>query len=52
MAEIRGQALMFRRDVGTKSDKGSLCRMKTKEIMKIYLREVSDIGIKITLQRL
>ena len=50
MVEIRGQALMFRRSVGPKSDEVSLCRMKAKEIMRIYLCEVSDIGFKIKLQ--
>ena len=49
--EIRERALMFRRGVGTKNDKGSRCRMKTIEIMRIYSREVSDIGIKTMLQR-
>ena len=52
MVDIRGQDLMFRRSVGPKIDEGSLCRMKKKEIMRIYLREVSDIGFKIKLLRL
>ena len=43
---------MFSRDEGTKSDKGSILRISTKERMRIYLREVSDIGSKIMLQRL
>ena len=37
---------MFRRGEGTKNDKGSLYRMNMKEIMRIYLREVSDNGSK------
>ena len=37
---------MFRRGVGPKNEKGSLRRMNMKEIMRIYLREVSDIGSK------
>ena len=41
---------MLRRGVGTKNDKGSRCRMKTKDITMIYLREVSDIGSKTMLQ--
>ena len=47
MVEIRGRALMFSRGEGPKSDKGSLRRMKIKDIMRIYLREVSDIGCKL-----
>ena len=50
MVEIRGRALMFSRGEGLKSDKGSLHRMKIKDIMRIYLREVSDIGCRIMLQ--
>lgn len=48
--EIWGRSLIFRRGVGTKNDKGSRCRMKTKDITRIYLREVSDIGSKTMLQ--
>ena len=51
MVEIRGQALMFRRTVGPKNGKGYLHRMNTKERMRIYLLEVSDIGSKTMLQR-
>ena len=50
--EIRGRDLMFSRGEGPKSDKDSLHRMNMKEIMKIYLREVSDIGSKSMLQKL
>ena len=50
MVDIRGQDLMFRRSVGPKSDEVSLCRMKAKEIMRIYLCEVGDIGSKSMLQ--
>ena len=50
MVEIRGKTFVFRRSVGPKSDEVSLRRMKAKEIMRIYLREVSDIGFKIKLQ--
>ena len=50
MLEIRGQALMFIRGVGPKNDKGYLHRENMKEMMRIYLREVSDIGSKTILQ--
>ena len=50
MVEIRGRSLMFSRGVAPKIDKGFLRRMKMKEIMRIYLREVSDIGSKSMLQ--
>ena len=43
---------MFSRGEGPKSDKVSLCRINMKRIMRIYLREVSDIGSKSMLQRL
>ena len=52
MVYIRVQALMFSRVEGPKSGKGSLLRMKIKEIMRNYLREVSDILSKSMLQRL
>ena len=44
--EIEGRALMFSRGEVTKIDKGSLHMIQIKEIMRIYLREVSDIGRK------
>ena len=37
---------MFRRGMGTKNDKFSHRSMKMKEIMRIYLCKVSDIGSK------
>ena len=43
---------MFRVGVGPQNGKGYLRRIKRKEIMKIYLREVSNIGSKTMLQRL
>ena len=43
---------MFRRGEGPKNDKCSLRRISIKEKMRIYLREVSDIGSKTMLQRL
>ena len=46
MVEIRGQALMFSRGEIPKSDKGSLRRMNMKEIIRMFLREVSDFGSK------
>ena len=42
---------MSRRGLETENDKGSRRRMKSKEITRIYLREVSDIGSKTMLQR-
>ena len=35
--EIRVIALIFRRGVGPKTNTGSLCRIKMKEIMRMYL---------------
>ena len=46
MVEIRGRDLIFSRYDGPKRDKGSIRRMKMKETMRIYLREVSIIGRK------
>ena len=37
---------MFRRGVGPKNYKGYLRRTKIKQVMRIYVREVSDIGSK------
>ena len=52
MVEIGGQDLLFSRGEGSKTDKGSLRKTKMKEITRNDLREVSDIGSKIMLQRL
>ena len=43
---------MFSRGEEPKIDKGSLRMMNMKEIIRIYLHAVSDIGIKSMLQRL
>ena len=50
MVDIREQHLMLRRGEGLKNDKGYLCTMNMKEMIRIYLREVSDIGRKSMLQ--
>ena len=50
MVDIREQHLMLRRGEGLKNDKGYLCTMNMKEMIIIYLREVSDIGRKSMLQ--
>ena len=42
---------MFSRGEITKKDKGCLCRMKMKEIMRIYSREVSGFERNSMLQR-
>ena len=51
LVEIRGQDFIYSRDEGPKSDKGYIRRMNMKKIMRIYLREVSDIGSKTMLQK-
>ena len=51
MLWIRGRSPMFSRGEGPKNDKGYIHRMKMKEIMRICLREVSDIVSKKVLQR-
>ena len=43
MVNIGGRALMSIRGEGPKNDKGSHRSMKTKKLIRIYLREVSDI---------
>ena len=50
MVEIRGQAFIFGRGEGPRSGKGCLCKMNTKEILRIYLCEVGDIVSKSMLQ--
>ena len=50
MVDIRGGVFIFSRGEGPKIDKGSLRRMNMKEIMRIYLLEVSDIGSKSMMQ--
>ena len=46
VVEIRVRDLVFRRGEGPKNYKGSIRRINMKEIIRIYLREVSDIGSK------
>ena len=43
---IRGQTLTFIRGVGPQNDKAFLRRRNMKEILIIYIREVSNIGSK------
>ena len=50
MVEIRGWDLIFRRGEGPRNYKSYLHRMKIKSIMRIYLREISDIGSKTNLK--
>ena len=50
MVDIRGGVFIFSRGEGPKIDKGYLRRMNMKEIMRIYLLEVSDIGSKSMMQ--
>ena len=51
MIDMRVKSLMLRRVEGSKNYKGSLLRMDMKEIMWVYLGELSDIGSKTMLQR-
>ena len=52
MLEIRGLSFTFRRVEGTKIDKCYLRKIQIKSIMIIYLREVSNIGNEMMLQKL
>ena len=46
MEETGGLVFMFSRGKVPKNNKGHFCRTIMKEKLGIYLREVSDIGIK------